>query len=137
MKTLIQGLTLTSFVVLMSTFVLYRGGYFNALLTSPNGGVAPQKGIAVQDTTKKKKHIIGSTKSGRIIEINEPNINNLDTTKSKRLRIMGGSKSGVIFAPTDTTKRKPKIMPSSKSGVIFLPAPVDTTKQKQKIKPKK
>jgi hypothetical protein len=143
MKILIQGLTLTSFVVLMSTFVLYRGGYFNAYLTSPNGGVAPQKGnIVVQDTTKKKKkRIINSTKSGHIIEIeiDEP-ASPADTTKP--LRIMGGSKSGVIFIPpADTTKPKPKprprVMSGSKSGEIFTPERIDTTKQQKKIKPKK
>lgn len=139
MKILIQGLTLTSFVVLMSTFVLYRGGYFNAYLTSPNGGVAPQKEIAPQDTTKKKKRIISSTKSGRVIEIDEP-ILPADTTKP--LQIMGGSKSGVIFIPpADTTKPKPKprprVMSGSKSGEIFTPERIDTTKQQKKIKPKK
>jgi hypothetical protein len=143
MKTIIQGLTLTSFVVLMSTFVLYRGGYFNALLTSPNGGVAPQKGnIVVQDTTKKKKkRIISSSKSGRVIEIDEP-VSPADTTKQlfPNINIMGGSKSGVIFIPpADTTKpnakpKRPRVMSGSKSGMIFSPAPTDTTKQKQKPK---
>lgn len=145
MKILIQGLTLTSFVVLMSTFVLYRGGYFNAYLTSPNGGVAPQKGnIVVQDTIKKKKRrIISSTKSGNVIEIeiDEP-VLPADTTKP--LRIMGGSKSGVIFIPpADTTKQKlkpkprPRVMSGSKSGEIFTPERIDTTQQQKKIKPKK
>jgi hypothetical protein len=147
MKMLIQGLTLTSFVVLMSTFVLYRGGYFNAYLTSPNGGVAPQKGnIVVQDTTKKKKkRIISSSKSGRVIEIDEP-VSPADTTKQlfPNINIMGGSKSGVIFIPpADTTKQKPKpkprprVMSGSKSGEIFTPERIDTTKQQKKIKPKK
>ncbi len=80
-----------------------------------------------------------STKSGKVIEIDEPNLN-ADTTKPKRARIMGGSKSGVIFVPpADTTKKKLKfkIMPGSKSGEIFTPEPIDTTHKKKKIKPKK
>ena len=115
----IKILTLSSFLLFITTFILYRSGQLDAwfesealaIQTSHNGGSIADNAI---DTTKPtapdttKRLLMSSSKS---IVLAEPPKRYKDTVAQKkkidsirrRMIMMSSSKSGIIFTP-DTSK---------------------------------
>lgn len=119
MQKLIKGLTLLSFITLISGFVAYRSGAFD----QPK--VAGSKNIMFADTPPIKKEMMSSSKSMILMSPKNSTITPKDTSKKKE--IMHSSKSGKIVEPIDF--KKDLIMSSSKSGEIIFPEK-DTAKKK-------
>lgn len=118
--TWIKALTLSSFLLFITTFVLYRSGKLDtwfdkeepSIQTSPNGGTIADNTIdtakpVVPDTTRRL--MMPSSKSIVL------------TDKAKRNKDTIGLKKRI-----DSIRRETILMSSSKSGIIFKPLSVKT-----------
>lgn len=105
-------LALSSFILLISLFVLYRSGGLGSIIspntnpvqTSPNGGAVNN---TTTDTTRKGKtdsvERLRMPSSKLLVLTDEPRLKSRDKKKNK---------------PDSTTRERPVRMPGSKSGLI-------------------
>lgn len=129
---------LINFVVLITAFLLYKGGYFynnpetnsESVLTSPNGGTnvqQPKKDTSIKKADSINRTFLPSSKSlvisPQIRTTNLKNDSNKNTqpTSGKQVDvILGGSKSAIIFTPpapqTVSTKNKKSKAKKPKAG---------------------
>jgi len=124
---IVKIIVLCSFITLMTLFVAYRAGYFDAEEIKPatinnneNASPKPNTKIdATEDTSTPDKTFIPSSKS---IVLPKPEPTEKKKEK-KEQNYFSSSKSGAVFSPDfDTNKDlEPLIIPSSKSGAIFRP----------------
>lgn len=116
---LVMTITLLTFIALVSGFVMYRSGLFEETFQpGSNGGVVKTTKtdkILNKDTTKRvtvipSSKVIIMTDQG-FVEPTKIKQFPIDSTDTKRLELMGGSKSVILFKPNktaDTTKIKSK-----------------------------
>jgi putative cell wall-binding protein len=113
---LFKVLSLLSFIILVSIFIFYRGGYFNSFL---NGNLSKKQNHVIQleqDSIKKVETRLSSSKS---FVLTDNVIFDIDSTKKttdtlrltkEELKLMVGSKSAIIFKPIvvlpDSVKQK-------------------------------
>lgn len=115
-KTIIKGVTLTLFISLIGSFVLYRSGVFGTRTASysmsPNGSVinsSTDQSESATDSIAKQPIMISSSK---FIIIKDPIVQLKDTTKTsnstnfiiRRKGLMSGSKSGRMLDSDDMVK---------------------------------
>jgi hypothetical protein len=111
-----KAASIASFIILVSFFVVYRGGYLDGFLQR---NVSKKQSQAIQlnqDSIKSAQTILPSSK----VLILTDNVNfDIDSVKNAKdtviltkeeLKLMAGSKSAVIFKPkaiiTDSVKQK-------------------------------
>lgn len=110
---IIKVITLTTFIGLITVFVMYRSGADgSSIQLSPNGGVINS---TKTDSTPKLKFetrsMMPSSKVNKLDDRKYPSRDTVniffkfDTVKRKRMELMGSSKSMILF--------KPEILPDS------------------------
>ena len=129
---ILKGITLVSFISLMSAFLLYRGGYLDSFIYNKNKRKVIQENEAVlkkvNESISAKKDSLSPTRlsSSKSIVLTDNNLFVDDTANKKadtleltkeQIQLLSSSKSiSPIIEPTlfipDTTNR----MPESKTG---------------------